>query len=118
MTPTIVVRDGKVVVVLGAPGGGRIINAVMQVLLNVVDHGMTLESAVRAPRIHHQWMPDSLMWEENSLPRDVRQKLAAMGHTFEPRPRAIARVQCIAIRDDGERIAVCDHRSGGSAGAF
>lgn len=118
MTPSIVVRDGKVALVLGAPGGGRIINAVMQVLLNVVDHGMSLESAVRAPRIHHQWTPEPLMWEENSLPRDVREKLAAMGHTFEGRARAIARVQSIAVRENGERIAVCDHRSGGSAAAY
>jgi gamma-glutamyltranspeptidase/glutathione hydrolase len=117
MTPTIVVKDGKVRLVLGAPGGGRIITGVLQVLLNVVDHGMRLETAVRAPRIHHQWTPDVIAWEELALSQDVRDALASMGHTFEPRPRGIGRVQSIAIAADGERIGVCDHRSGGSAAA-
>ena len=117
MTPTIVVRDGKVVLVLGAPGGGRIITGVLQVLLNVVDHGMSLQTAVRAPRIHHQWTPDVIAWEELALSQDVRDALAKMGHTFEARPRGIGRVQAIAVGADGERVGVCDHRSGGSAGA-
>lgn len=118
MTPTIVVRDGKVVLVLGAPGGGRIINAVLQVLLDVVDHGMSLESAVRAPRIHHQWSPDTVRWEEFALPGDVREALTALGHRFEPRPQSIARVQSIGALSGGGWVAVCDHRSGGSAAAY
>ncbi len=117
MTPTIVVRDGKVCLVLGAPGGGRIITGVLQTMLNVVDHQMSLESAVRAPRIHHQWTPDVLAWEELAVPNDVREALARMGHSFEPRPRGIGRVQSIAVLPDGERVGVCDPRSGGSAGA-
>jgi gamma-glutamyltranspeptidase/glutathione hydrolase len=119
MTPTIVLRDGKVRCVLGAPGGARIITSVLQVLLNAIDHGMSLEQAVRAPRVHHQWLPDDLRYEALALSPDVRQALAAMGHTFAPRPMAgIGRIFAVEIAPDGERIAVCDHRSGGSAAAY
>jgi gamma-glutamyltranspeptidase/glutathione hydrolase len=118
MTPTIVVHDGKVRWVLGSPGGGRIINTVLQVLVNLVDHGMNLERAVRAPRVHHQWLPEYLSWEEMSLSADVRAALEAMGHRFAPKSMTIGRCQAVAIELDGTRIAVCDHRSGGSAAAY
>jgi gamma-glutamyltranspeptidase/glutathione hydrolase len=119
MTPTIVLRDGKVRFVLGAPGGARIITAVLQVLLNTIDHGMSLEQAVRAPRVHHQWLPDELRYEALALSPDVRQALAAMGHTFAARPvQGIGQVFALEIAANGERIAVCDHRSGGSAAAY
>jgi gamma-glutamyltranspeptidase/glutathione hydrolase len=118
MTPTIVLKDGSLRFVLGAPGGGRIITAVLQVLLNAVDHDMGLEQAVRAPRIHHQWLPDTIAWEPLSLPPDVRTALAAKGHTFESRPRSIGRVMAVEILPSGERLGVCDHRSGGSAMAY
>ncbi len=117
MTPTIVTKGGKLELVLGAPGGGRIINAVLQVVSNVVDHDMGLESAVRAPRIHHQWRPDEIFYEEFALPPEVREGLAQRGHALAARPQALARVQAIMLLQDGEMVAVCDHRSGGSAGA-
>ena len=117
MTPTIVLQDGKVRWVLGSPGGGRIINTVFQVLVNLVHHGMTLERAVRAPRVHHQWLPDHLSWEELSLSADVRAALEAMGHRFAPKSMSIGRCQAIAVEPDGTKVAVCDPRSGGSAGA-
>ena len=63
MTPTIVLRDGKVRLVLGSPGGGTIINTVLQVLLNVIAFNMDVREAVAAPRFHHQWMPDRLILE-------------------------------------------------------
>ena len=118
MTPTIVSRDGKLELVLGAPGGGRIITAVLQVLCNVVDHRMGLEQAVRAPRIHHQWLPDEIVWEPLALPRDVRDALASRGHGFAARPRGIGQVFAIEVLADGTRVGVCDHRSGGSAAAY
>ena len=79
---------------------------------------MTLERAVRAPRVHHQWLPDHLSWEELSLSADVRQALEAMGHRFAPKSMGIGRCQAIAVEPDGTRVAVCDHRSGGSAGSY
>jgi gamma-glutamyltranspeptidase / glutathione hydrolase len=118
MTPTIVLKDGQLRWVLGAPGGGRIITGVTQVLLNVVDHGMSLEQAVRAPRIHHQWLPDEITWEPLALPPDVREALAKKGHTFAQRPRGIAQVHAVELRRDGTRVGVADHRGAGAAVAY
>ncbi len=118
MTPTMVCKDGEVRLVLGAPGGGRIITAVLQVLLDVVDHKMGLEQAVRAPRVHHQWLPDEITWEALSMPPDVRTALLAKGHQLAKSPRGIGQVFAIAVLASGVRQGVCDHRSGGSAGAY
>lgn len=118
MTPTIVLRDGRVFLVLGSPGGGRIISTVLQVLLNVVDHGLPLPEAVRAPRVHHQWRPDHLFYERLALAPDVRERLAKMGHRFASRPRTIGRCQAIRVRDDGVVVAVSDPRSAGVAAAY
>src|SRR5690606_22446892 len=117
MTPTIVCRDGELRLVLGSPGGGRIISTVLQVVSNVLDHGMPLEYAVRAPRVHHQWRPDAIRHEPNALVADVRARLLALGHRLEPRPLEIGRCQAIEIRR-GRRTAVADPRSGGSAAAY
>ncbi|MFN4143502.1 gamma-glutamyltransferase [Aestuariivirga sp.] len=80
MSPTIVLRGGKPFMVLGSPGGSRIISIVVQVLLNVIDHGMTIQEAVNAPRIHHQWLPDQITTEPFALSPDTRALLEAMGH--------------------------------------
>ncbi len=118
MTPTIVIADGRVRLVLGSPGGGRIINTVLQVVVNVLDHGMPIETAVAAPRVHHQWRPDVVRWERNALAPDVRTVLQGMGHVLADRPLAIGRCQAIEIAIDGTRTAVADPRSGGSAAAY
>ncbi|MEK7824283.1 MAG: gamma-glutamyltransferase, partial [Candidatus Eisenbacteria bacterium] len=89
MTPTIVLKDGRPWFALGSPGGGIIINAVMQVIINVVDHGMNLQQAVDAPRIHHQWLPDSLDYEPYGLAPDTRTALERMGHVFKAAPRTL-----------------------------
>ena len=68
MTPTIVLKNGKPFIVTGSPGGSRIITAVLQVLLNVIDYRMTIAEAVQAPRIHHQWLPDETMVEAGVSP--------------------------------------------------
>jgi gamma-glutamyltranspeptidase/glutathione hydrolase len=118
MTPTIVLQDGKVRLVLGAPGSGRIITSVLQVLIDVVDHGMSLEQAVAAPRVHHQWQPAHLSFEPLALAPDVRAALAAMGHRFAKEPSSIGRVMAIEVAPGGRRTAVADPRSGGSALAW
>ncbi len=79
MTPTIVTRDGKLLMVLGAPGGSKIITGVTQVLLNVVDFGMTVQEAVDQPRLHHQWLPDTLLLESGFSP-DTKALLEKRGH--------------------------------------
>ncbi len=87
MTPTIVSRNGKPLMVVGTPGGSRIITTVLQTLLNVVDHGMDIQAAVDAPRFHHQWLPDSTALEPFTLSADTRALLERMGYTFtETRP--------------------------------
>ncbi len=85
MTPTIVLKNGKPVLVTGSPGGSRIITAVLQVLLNVIDHRMTIAEAVQAPRIHHQWLPDETMVEAG-VPAEMVKALAARGHNVKVWP--------------------------------
>ncbi|MBK8978006.1 MAG: gamma-glutamyltransferase [Planctomycetes bacterium] len=118
MTPILVLADGRVRYVLGSPGGGRIINTVLQVLLNLVDHDLPLREAVAAPRIHHQWKPAHLLWELGALNPDTRAILERMGHTFAPKPSQIGRCQAIEVQADGTRIGVADPRSGGAAAAY
>jgi len=79
MTPTLVFRDGKPLLATGSPGGSRIITTVLQVIMNVVDHGMNIAEATVAPRVHHQWLPDELYVEEGLSP-DTLRLLTAMGH--------------------------------------
>ena len=82
MSPTIVLRDGKPVLVLGSPGGSRIITIVLQVLTNIVDYGMAPQQAVDAPRIHHQWLPDTIFAEPFALSADTKAALEAMGYAI------------------------------------
>ncbi|TKJ40815.1 gamma-glutamyltransferase [candidate division LCP-89 bacterium B3_LCP] len=79
MTPTFVFYDGAPFMILGSPGGPRIITTVLQVILNVIDHEMTIQAAVDAPRIHHQWLPDRI-YLESGIPYDVIQNLILRGH--------------------------------------
>jgi len=80
MSPTIVEDpDGRLFLVIGAPGGSTIITTTFQVIMNMIDHGMNVEQAVSAGRIHHQWKPRHLSYEEHALPRDVRWNLRARG---------------------------------------
>ena len=84
MTPTLVFKDGKPVLVVGTPGGSRIITTVLEVIVNVIDHGMTLQEAVDAPRIHHQWLPDTIGAEPFALSADTVTTLTAMGYKIVP----------------------------------
>ena len=84
MTPTIVLKNGKPVLVLGTPGGSRIITTVLEIIVNVIDHGMTLQEAVDAPRIHHQWLPDTLAGEPFAFSADTERSLRRMGYRVVP----------------------------------
>lgn len=79
MTPTIVLKDGKPFLATGSPGGPRIITTVLQILMNVIDHGLNIAAATLAPRIHHQWLPDELRVEQGLSPDTIR-LLEGMGH--------------------------------------
>jgi gamma-glutamyltranspeptidase/glutathione hydrolase len=82
MAPTIVLRDGSVSMALGSPGGSRIITIVLETILNMIDYGMTPQEAVDAPRLHHQWLPDTIFAEKYALSPDTAAALAAMGYSI------------------------------------
>jgi gamma-glutamyltranspeptidase/glutathione hydrolase len=112
MTPTLGIEEGKVRLVLGSPGGSRIITTVLQVLINVVDFGMDIEQAVRAPRFHHQWTPESVDVEPLALSPDTSAKLRAMGHALE-QAAPFCNAQCIEIDASGVREGASDPRGVG-----
>ena len=80
MSPTIVTKDGKIFLVLGSPGGSRIISITLQTALNIIDHGMAPQEAVNAPRIHHQWLPDEVYYEQRGVSKDSLNLLDKMGY--------------------------------------
>ncbi|MEQ5802326.1 gamma-glutamyltransferase [Halomonas sp. H10-9-1] len=107
MTPTIVKRDGKNFLITGSPGGSRIITTTLQVLMNVIDHDMNIQSAVSAPRMHHQWLPDEIRIEAGFSP-DTLSLLEQRGHTVSQQP-AMGAAQSILI-DDGMFYGGADPR--------
>ncbi len=80
MTPSIVARDGRLVAVVGSPGGRTIINTVLEVVLGIVDHGLSIDEAVAAPRFHHQWLPDRILMERDGVAPETVAALEALGH--------------------------------------
>ncbi|AEF44126.1 gamma-glutamyltransferase [Serratia sp. AS12] len=80
MSPTLVTKDNKIFMVLGSPGGSRIITITLQTALNVIDHGMAPQEAVDAPRIHHQWLPDEVYYEQRGVSADTLKLLGGMGY--------------------------------------
>ncbi|HZW92984.1 MAG TPA: gamma-glutamyltransferase [Candidatus Eremiobacteraceae bacterium] len=122
MTPTMVVRSGKTVLVLGSPGSSRIITTVANVLMGVIDYGMNIQEAVDAPRFHHQWLPDVLNVERWFSP-DTVQTLQKMGYDvrfgLQEGPDAggyWSDAECIAIdTKTGERLGASDFRENGKA---
>jgi gamma-glutamyltranspeptidase/glutathione hydrolase len=122
MTPTIVLKDGKLFLVLGSPGGARIITTVANILMGVVDYGMNIQEAVNAPRFHHQWLPDVVNVEQWFSP-DAVKLLEQMGHKVEIGETVAgdwvpywSDGECIAIDPKtGERLGASDVRNNGKA---
>jgi gamma-glutamyltranspeptidase/glutathione hydrolase len=98
MTPTIVFADGEPWFATGSPGGSRIITAVLQMLVNVIDHNMNIADATDQPRLHHQWLPDVLELEAGFSPDTIR-LLQARGHTLKPGARSMGSLQTVALKD-------------------
>ncbi len=115
MTPAIVLRDGRLYMVAGSPGGPRIITTVLEVVLNVLDFGMNAREAVDAPRFHHQWLPDKLVVEPEISP-DTVALLRARGHTVEF-VRSIGEAAVI-VADRGWLQGAADPRSEGKAAGY
>ncbi len=117
MSPSVLSRDGELVAVIGTPGGRTIINTVMQLVLNIVDHGMSIEEAVAAPRIHHQWLPNNVRVEEGGVADADAEALRAMGHDVQVRGSQ-GRASSIGVDPEtGEFVGAPDPRSpdGGAA---
>ena len=117
MVPTIVLKNGKPFLALGAPGGSRIITAVLQVMLNVMDFGMNIQEAIDFPRVHHQWKPDRLDIERGISPDTVALLKKAGYHIEEAKPVVIARVDGILI-DGGWLQGGHDERGAGKAAGY
>jgi len=117
MTPTIVLRkDGSLWFALGARGGPRIISAVLQSTINMIDHDMNIQQAIDAPRVHHQWLPDEILFEPYGMSSDTRKVLENLGHKFAERPTNIAQATGIAIEEKtGVRLGAIDSRGDGEA---
>lgn len=116
MTPTIVLKkDGSLWFALGARGGPRIITAVLQSVINVIDHDMDIQQAIDAPRVHHQWFPDEIVFEPYGMSPDTIKILSGYGHKFAERPSYIASATGIMIGKDGVRLGAIDSRSDGAA---
>jgi gamma-glutamyltranspeptidase/glutathione hydrolase len=114
MTPTMVTKDGKLVLVLGSPGGPTIITTVANMVMGVVDYGMNIQEAVNAPRYHHQWMPDEV-YLEKAFPEADATALEKMGHKINRRTKW-GDAECIAINPlTGERMGASDPRNNGRA---
>lgn len=109
MTPTIVAKDGKPFLIAGSPGGRTIINTVLQIILNVVDHGMNVGQAVEAARIHHQWLPDVTSFERFGISVDTQRLYEELGHSVRFRGTQ-GRAHCILI-EDGLLYGAADSRS-------
>lgn len=116
MSPTLVEKDGKVIMTLGAPGGPRIISGTLQVLYRVIANGWDMDKAIQAPRVHHQFLPHTLFVDKDRLSPDVLAALKAKGHTIEE--TWIARVKGVRLNSEGHLEAAFDSRGEGAAGGF
>jgi gamma-glutamyltranspeptidase/glutathione hydrolase len=117
MTPTFVMRqDGSLWFAIGSPGGPTIINTVLQVITDIVDYDMNIQQAIDAPRIHHQWLPDELVYEPFGLSADTKRALEVRGHKLVAKPRYMGDAEGIMIEEKtGVRLGASDPRGADSA---
>ena len=114
MTPTLVFKDNKPFLVVGSPGGGRIITTVLQTIVNIIDFDFDLDKAIDAPRFHHQWLPDEIQIEKDFGDQTVRDKLSGMGYSLKVIPD-FGRVDAIMFLSNGEMVGYSDRRGYGNA---
>ncbi len=118
MTPTIVLKDGKVEFAVGSPGGPTIINTVLQVVLNMIDFDMNISEAIAAPRFHHQWLPDEIFWEPYEFNADTRAALEQMGYAFREKATELGDAQGVQVDSSGMRLGASDPRLAGAPAGY
>lgn len=118
MTPTIILKNGSPFLILGSPGGSTILTVVLQVILNCIDYGMDIQEAINQPRIHHQWLPDQIDYEDFGMTIDVKENLIKRGHKIGS-IKTLGRVEGILIDPDDKIIfGATDPRGYGSAEGY
>jgi gamma-glutamyltranspeptidase / glutathione hydrolase len=115
MTPTIVEQNGKLLMVAGTPGGSTIITSVFQTILNVIEHGMTMQQSVNALKFHHQWLPDKTIFENGAFSEKTVTALQNRGYTLEKLTNTLGRMDCILVRPDGKYEGASDPRADNTA---
>lgn len=117
MSPTIVLKNNRPYLVLGSPGGSKIITTIAQAIVSYARFGLTVQEAVAQPRFHHQWLPDQIYLEEGAFDVGTQQELIRYGHFVKERS-AFGDLQLIHIDQTGLMSAVSDHRRGGASGGI
>ncbi len=118
MTPTILEKDGKLFMVVGTPGGSTIMTSVYQTILNVIEHGMTMQQAVNALKFHHQWLPDNTIFENGAFTEPTIQYLQSRGYQLQKLTNTLGRMDCVLVRPDGTLEGASDPRADNTAKGY